>query len=143
MDLRPRKPRNYLPPVLKLASQRRKSRKPKKKRGSEAFLYLIEGEFKGEPFWKVGRSVNAIRRFGQHEAQCQGVEWKLFRFWKVEHQLSAELAAHNKLRNLGFTQSEIVCSCGRLHSERFCLPGSSLDDAWLLAEYAVTRCLKI
>ncbi|KAL0563616.1 hypothetical protein V5O48_018448 [Marasmius crinis-equi] len=142
MYLRPRKVLKHLYPAPKAAGRRRKSPKPKKKLDPAGHLYLLEGELKGTTFWKVGRSTNAIRRFGQHEKDCQGVTWKLFRFWRAEHHISAERAAHKKMRSLGFTQCEQVCTCGRLHSERFCLAGSSLDDALLLAEYAVTRFTK-
>ncbi|KAL0575417.1 hypothetical protein V5O48_006557 [Marasmius crinis-equi] len=142
MNLRTRKALKAYSPALKAAVRRRK-RLPKKKLGPRGDLYLIQGIFKGKTFWKVGRSLNAIQRFRQHKRDCKGVSWEYFQFWKAEYQVSAERAAHKMMRKLGFVQFNKVCSCKRLHTERFTLPGSEQDEAWLLAEYAVTRCLNV
>ncbi|KAL0061053.1 hypothetical protein AAF712_012174, partial [Marasmius tenuissimus] len=51
----------------------------------EGEIYLLQGEYLGKTFVKIGRSIDSDRRLEQHTTKCKGVEWTMIGAWDATH----------------------------------------------------------
>ncbi|KAJ8092937.1 hypothetical protein PM082_023573 [Marasmius tenuissimus] len=115
-----------LPPPLLYAERHQK----RAKRGDPPEeLYVLVGTIEHRTFIKVGQLKDAKRRYGEHRSRCHAVKWKWVGAWKVKHSHKAEALVHLKMRIDGLSKFQVVCSCGKMHRERFTYPGMDLDEA--------------